>query len=59
MIGAEMVVMTRRTDAARSRNVPTWWKIPVLAILRFVFACGDGVDGGMEEERRGEGAVER
>lgn len=36
MIGAEIVVMTRRTDAARSKKVPTWWKIPVLAIVTFV-----------------------
>ena len=33
MTGAEMVVMRRRMAAANSKNVPTWWKIPVLAIL--------------------------
>lgn len=31
--GAVMVVMRRSMDAAKSKNVPTWWKSPVLAIL--------------------------
>jgi hypothetical protein len=33
MTGAEIVVMSRRMAEANSRKVPTWWKIPVLAIL--------------------------
>jgi len=33
MTGDEMVVMRRRIAAANRRNVPIWWKKPVLAIL--------------------------
>jgi len=37
--GELMVVMRRRIAAANSKKVPTWWNIPVLAILRFVLVC--------------------
>jgi len=38
--GELIVVMRRRIAAANSKKVPTWWNIPVLAILRLVwFAC--------------------
>ena len=47
--GAVMVVMRRRTAAAKRRKVPTWWNIPVFAILtvlivdgtlqKYLFAC--------------------
>jgi len=30
--GAEMVVINSKMAAAKRRKVPTWWKIPVLAI---------------------------
>lgn len=30
--GAEMLVMTSSTVAASNRNVPMWWKKPVIAI---------------------------
>jgi len=33
MTGADMVVMRKRMAAAKRRNVPTWWRIPVAAIL--------------------------
>lgn len=34
MTGAEIVVIRRSIADANSRKVPTWWKIPVLAILK-------------------------
>ena len=47
--GAVMVVMRRRTAAPKRRKVPTWWNIPVSAILtvlivdgtlqKYLFAC--------------------
>jgi len=33
MTGAEMVVMRRRIEAAKRRKVPTWWNMPVRAIV--------------------------
>jgi hypothetical protein len=47
MTGAEIVTIKRRMAAANSRNVPTWWKIPVLAILtlmRYVLRGKGDVD---------------
>lgn len=35
MTGAEMVVINSKIAAAKRRKVPTWWKIPVLAIVMF------------------------
>ena len=34
MTGAEMVVIKRRIAEAKRRNVPIWWTIPVLCILK-------------------------
>jgi hypothetical protein len=31
--GEVMVVMSRRMEEAKRRNVPKWWKMPVFAIL--------------------------
>jgi hypothetical protein len=31
-----IVVIKRRTAAARSRKVPKWWKMPVFAIAKVV-----------------------
>lgn len=58
MIGAEIVVITKSTEAARRRKVPTWWKIPVLAILKLVgcICLVGGVDGG-EEDVKGDGEL--
>jgi hypothetical protein len=36
MTGELMVVMRSRMEAANKRKVPTWWKIPVLAILELL-----------------------
>jgi hypothetical protein len=38
--GAVMVVMRRRTAAAKRRKVPTWWNIPVFAILTVLVVDG-------------------
>lgn len=46
MTGAEIVTIKRRMAAANRRNVPTWWKIPVLAIstlMRYVLRGRDDV----------------
>jgi len=37
-VGEEMETMSRKTKAAKRRNVPIWWMGPVFAILTVRFS---------------------